>query len=362
MQRRLHFFDFTLLACALLLVGLGSLAIFSASAGGLAFRKQLVFVTVSLAAMTVLALTNFELFDRLAPWIYAGTLALLVAVFVGGAHVRGAQRWLNLGGFQLQPSEFAKLFLTLALASLLAKHQAQITEPLTLLKAFALMGLPALIVFKQPHLGNTLALFAILFGMLFVAGARVSHLALTATLGLLIFAVAWKTDRIKPEQKRRLTAFLNSADVRHRDENWQALQSRVAIGSGGLLGQGHQRGSQNQLGFVPDNHTDFIFAVIGEEHGFVGGALVLGLLTVMLWRMLVILRDTEIVYGALVASGLFVWMAWQVFVNLGMTMQLLPVTGLPLPFVSYGGSSMLSSFMSLGVLQSIAMRRRRMTF
>lgn len=362
MSRRLHYFDFPLLACVLLLVGFGSVALLSASQGGAQFRKHLAFLVLSLVAMVALTLINFELFDRLSLWVYLGTLALLIAVFVAGAHVRGAQRWLSLGGFQLQPSEFAKLFLTLCLASYLSRHQAQLGEPVTVLKAFVLIGVPAAIVFRQPHLGNTLALFGILFGMLFVAGARVSHLALAALIGAVLFALAWRGGLLKDEQKRRLTAFLQAGDARFRNENWQAEQSRVAIGAGGLLGQGHRRGSQNQLGFVPDNRTDFILALIGEEHGFLGAATVVMLLGLLLWRMLVILSQTEVVFGALVAAGLFVGMALQVFVNVGMTLQIMPVTGLPLPFVSYGGSSLLSSFMSIGVLQSIAMRRKRMAF
>ena len=214
-RRLLPYVDIPLLSCAVLLAIIGSVAVFSASHGNAAFfRKQLICVAVSLAAMVVMAFINYDWFDRLSVWVYVVNLLLLLAVFALGRTVRGSQRWFSIGGFQLQASEFAKLFLTLALASLLVRYQTEMSHPLTLLKAFALIALPAFIIFKQPHLGNTLMLVAILFGMLYMAGAKVSHLALAASLGFCCFAVAWKTDSINTAQKKdRKSTRLNSSHI-----------------------------------------------------------------------------------------------------------------------------------------------------
>ncbi|MCS6862130.1 MAG: rod shape-determining protein RodA, partial [Abditibacteriales bacterium] len=294
-------------------------------------------------------------------WIYLVNVLMLVLVLLVGREVKGAQRWIFLGPIQLQPSEFAKVALILTLAAYLHKNYDRIRQPKTVLWGGLHIIVPWLLVFKQPDLGTSLTFIAIWFGMMFVAGARLWHLGAAMLCGVLLFIVAWKTDVIKPYQKERLTAFL-SKEVAPDKEGYHITQAQIAIGAGGLSGQGLFHGSQNRLNFIPEDHTDFIFPVVAEEWGFIGAMLLLCLYLVVLWRGLTIMLTGESLYGVLIAGGIVALLAFHILVNVGMTLKLMPITGVPLPFFSYGGSHLLTFFMAIGILESVAMRRRGMTF
>ncbi len=379
--------DFLLLAAVVLLSGWGCLTIYSAkdyreptkpaaraqftATGGAAeadappttgfAKKQAVWLGVGLCLMVGLMRVDYHLWGMASRWIYLVNFLMLVIVLLVGREVKGAQRWIFLGPIQLQPSEFAKVAIILTLAAYLHKNYERIHHPKTVLWGGLHVLVPWLLIFKQPDLGTSLTFITIWFGMMFVAGARLWHLGAVMLCGVLLFAVAWKTDVIKPYQKERLTAFL-SKEVATDKEGYHITQAQIAIGSGGLSGQGLFRGSQNRLNFIPEDHTDFIFPVVAEEWGLVGSVALLCLYCLMLWRSLTLMLTAESLYGALVAGGIFAMFAFHVFVNVGMTLKLMPITGVPLPFFSYGGSHMLAFLMAIGILESVAMRRQGMTF
>jgi rod shape determining protein RodA len=324
-------------------------------------KKQAVWLVVGLCLMAGLMRVDYHLWGMASRWIYLANVLFLLLVLVVGREVKGAQRWIFLGPVQLQPSEFAKVAIILTLAVFLHKNYERIHQPKTVLWGGAHILLPWLLIFKQPDLGTSLTFIAIWFGMMFVAGARWWHLGTVLLCGILLFAIAWKMDVIKPYQKSRLTAFLNAEAVANK-EGYHITQAQIAIGAGGLHGQGLFRGSQNRLNFIPEDYTDFIFPVVAEEWGFVGSVVLLCLYFVVLWRGLTLMRESESVYGSLVAGGIFSLLAFHIFVNVGMTLRLTPITGVPLPFFSYGGSAMLTFLIAVGILESIAIRRQRMMF
>lgn len=379
--------DFLLLAAVVLLSGWGCLTIYSAkdyreptkmaarapftAAGGAAeadappatsfAKKQAVFLIVGLCLMAGLMRVDYHLWGMASRWIYLVNFLMLLIVLLVGREVQGAQRWIFLGPIQLQPSEFAKIAIILTLAAYLHKNYERIRHLKTVVWGLLHIAGPWLLIFKQPDLGTSLTFIAIWFGMMFVAGARLGHLGAVMLCGVLLFAVAWKTDVIKPYQKERLTAFL-SKDVATDKEGYHITQAQIAIGAGGLSGQGLFRGSQNRLNFIPEDHTDFIFPVVAEEWGLMGAVALLCLYCWMLWRTLTIMLTAESLYGALIAGGIFTLLAFHVLVNVGMTLKLMPITGVPLPFFSYGGSHLLTFLMAIGILESVAMRRQGMTF
>lgn len=378
--------DFLLLAVVVLLSGWGCLTIYSAkdyreptkqvarapftAAGGAGVdappassfaKRQAAFLLIGLGLMVGLMRVDYHLWGMASRWIYLVNFLMLVIVLLVGREVKGAQRWIFLGPIQLQPSEFAKVAIVLTLAAYLHKNQERIRHPKTVLWGGLHVLVPWLLVFKQPDLGTSLTLLAIWFGMMFVAGARLWHLGAVMLCGVLLFVVAWKTGIIKPYQKERLTAFL-SQDVAPDKEGYHITQAQIAIGAGGLSGQGLFHGSQNRLNFIPEDHTDFIFPVVAEEWGLMGSAALLCLYCLMLWRILTLMLTAESLYGVLVAGGLFAMLAFHVFVNVGMTLKLMPITGVPLPFFSYGGSHLLTFLIAIGILESVAMRRQGMTF
>lgn len=327
-----------------------------ALAGGLVIR-QAVFLAAGLCAMALLAWLDYRQVAQAGKAFYLAAVALLGAVLAFGSAGGGAARWLGAGPVRFQPSEFAKVALLVILAAFLARHMERARSLRFLLGALLITAIPALLVFLQPDLGTAIVLLALAFGMAALAGARKLHLALALVLGVLAFAAMWHTGAIKPYQKRRLVTFLNpGADP--LGSGYHILQSKIAIGSGMVFGRGFLAGPQSGLRFVPAQHTDFIFAVVGEELGLVGCAVLLGLYALVLWRMISIARRAEEPLGALLA-GAGAWLVlFQVVMNIGMTVTLLPVTGIPLPFVSYGGSSLVANMMLVGVVLSVGARTR----
>lgn len=322
------------------------------------YRQQLMWFAVGLALYIALAAVDYRLICQWATVWYVLAILSLVLVLVIGVKVYGARRWLGIGKLGVQPAEVAKLAVIVGLAYyLFHRTPEQRKRWRTILGAAALVGVPFVLILVEPDLGSAMTLVPIAIGMLFVAGARVKHLALVALLGLCLTPVAWW--HMKKYQRERLTVFLNP----NRDPlgaGWNLNQSLIAVGSGGVTGKGFLQGTQNLLGYLPRTVTpnDFLFSVIAEEKGFVGGLGVVGLYAVVLWRGLRIAADARDRLGTLLATGVVAMLFFHVFVNIGMTIGLMPVTGVPLPLLSYGGSFVLVSMTALGLLQNIWIHRR----
>jgi rod shape determining protein RodA len=324
--------------------------------------RQLAYAGVGLVLM--FALSRFD-YSRLREWkwgVYGFLIASILLVYGLGFSARGSRRAIEFGFFNFQASELGKLLLVVALAGFAVDRARRLGERETTSRIVLLALIPAMLVVAQPDLGSGLVYLAIVLAVLFVAGTKWTHfaalggLAATAIVVVLLAAPAVGVEVLKPYQVDRLTAFLNpSTDP--ADEGYQIHQSLTAIGSGGKTGRGDQS-TQTKLNFLPEHHTDFIFSVVGEEFGFVGAALVLSLFALMIWRALRILTMSKNFYGALVAGGITAMLMFQVFVNVGMTIGIMPITGIPLPLMSYGGSSVLTTLMAIGLLQSIYAQAR----
>jgi rod shape determining protein RodA len=286
-------------------------------------------------------------------------LISLIAVKIIGHSALGATRWINLGFFQFQPSEFAKIILIIVLAKYFSDHYDQMDRPRYLLISLGYALVPIALVLTQPDLGTALVLGVIWLVMAVVSRVRLVHLGAMVLAGLA--AIPLVVPHLKPYQRARIETFLNpTADPLHSGYN--VVQSTIAVGSGQVFGRGLAAGSQSQLNFLPSQHTDFIFAVLGEKMGFIGGMLVILLFTALLLRAIVIAARASDRFGLLLATGVTAMLLFHVFVNIGMNIGLLPVTGIPLPFISYGGTSLLVSMLALGLLESVAVRRRKIQF
>ena len=365
-RRHIKNFDFTLVLAALAIVAFGCATIYSASSGGGRgtgyVEKQVVFALLGLAAGAILASIDHAIYHRCAGKLYGVTLLALVAVLKLGHESKGAQRWIGIGSFQLQPSEFAKIALIIALAVFFVKRHEEIRGLKAFALSFAYLAVPTLLIFKQPDLGTSLVLLAIWVTMAFVAGTDIRNILLFAGAAAALGLVAWNVPGLmKDYQKARVSSFINPA-ADPLGSGYHVTQSRIAIGSGQILGKGYLRGTQRELRFIPEQHTDFVFTVVGEETGFVGASVLVGLFFLLLWRALNIMAATEDATGRAIAAGIAGMFFFHVFVNIGMTLGIMPVTGVPLPLFSYGGSSMMSNLMAIGLLEGISMRRHRISF
>jgi rod shape determining protein RodA len=349
--------DWVLLGATGALAVYGIVVLVSATHGsadaGAFLRARLLHLGLGIAALVAMAAIDYR---RLAaPWpaIYGGTLVLLASVLVLGEARLGAQRWIVLGPFGgFQPSEAAKLAIVITLARHL--DPVKTVRRLRELAPYVLhVGIPMLLIVRQPDLGTALVLGAILLSMLYIAGARLRVLAGLAAAALAAAPFAWHI--LHDYQRRRLVAFLDPA-ADPLGAGYALIQSRIAVGSGQLLGKGLFAGTQNLLRFIPEQHTDFIFTVVGEELGLVGATVLLALYLIWLWRALEIAAGARDRLGALVATGIATMIAFHVIINIGMTIGLMPVTGIPLPLMSHGGSSLLTTFAAVGLLLSIRAR------
>ena len=286
-------------------------------------------------------------------------LILLILVMLVGQTALGAQRWIALGPISIQPSEFSKLIMIIALAAMLEKRGGKINTITDLAPVAAYVGVPFLLVLKQPDLGTSLVFLAIFFGMVFVAGVRLRLLLGIFGAGLAAMPVLWHF--LKDYQKMRIMVFMDP-NVDPLGAGYHIIQSKIAIGSGMLFGKGLFGGTQSQLNFLPENHTDFIFSVVGEELGFVGCAILLLLYLVVLWRGIRIAQDASDMFGRLLAVGITSMIAFHVLINVGMTMGIMPVTGIPLPLMSYGASSLTTNIMAIAILLNIQLRRQKLLF
>ena len=354
----LRFMDPILLVTSLALTAFGVFAVYVAGSedGDIYALNQVLGFFVGLVGAIPLALVDYRQLRRYLPLIYSFALVTLLAVAIIGDTAKGAQRWIDIGPVQFQPSEFAKLILVVVLAGYFADNRLGETE--TFLKSLGIVALPALLVFAQPDLGTALVLGAMFFVMAFVGGARLYQLGLLVAAAAAAFALALWFEILEEYQVARLTAFLDPVAAGRIDEGYQVFQSKIAIGSGGLTGKGLDAVTLANLGFLPEDHTDFIFSALAERVGFVGGVLLIGLFFVLVWRMLHVATISRDRFGVLIAVGVATIFLFHVFVNIGMTVGLMPVTGIPLPFISYGRSSLVVSVISLGLLQSIVMRAK----
>ncbi len=327
--------------------------------------RQIVFTTVGLCLMLVISRLDYS---RLREWklqIYGLLIAGIMLVFALGSVTKGTRRAIELGFFELQFSELGKILLILALAAVIVDRVRQIGDRQTTATVMLLALIPAVLVISQ-DLGSGMVYISIALVILFVAGTPWTHfaalgaLAATAAAIVLIGAPALGVEVLQPYQQDRLTAFLNPSD-NPADQGYQQIQSQVAIGAGGKTGRGDQA-TQTKLDFLPEHHTDFIFSVVGEEFGFMGTALVLSLFALLIWRALRILTMSKDLFGTLIAAGVLAMLMHQIFVNVGMTIGIMPITGITLPLMSYGGSSVIATFIALGLLQSVHAQARETAF
>jgi rod shape determining protein RodA len=289
--------------------------------------------------------------------IYAASLVLLVLVRSPlGTSVKGSQRWFQLFGFQFAPSEIAKLALIIMLATFLSDLRSGDLTLQEVYRATAIAAVPGVLVFLQPDLGTSIVLVTILVGVLVVAGARARYLGILALTAVVLIFGAFQMGLVRDYQVNRLTSFLDPQNDPLRS-GYNRKQAEIAIGSGGLFGVGYLQGTQTNLDFVPEQHTDFIFTVVGEEFGFAGAFTLLVLFGVLIWRAFRIALLSKDPFGTYVAAGIGSYLAIQMFVNIGMTLGIMPITGIPLPFVSYGGSAFLTNSAAVGLLLNIHMRR-----
>jgi len=324
---------------------------------GTYLKRQGTWTFLGVILVLVFASFDYRFLKVYAGFVYFGTLALLVLVQTPlGSTVKGSQRWFSFLGFQFTPSEWMKLGVILMLAAYLSELRHEELSLQETLRVTAIAGLPMALVFIQPDMGTTIILTAILVGVLIVAGAQPRHLAVLALAALVLMFAAFQLNIIKEYQVKRLTAFLDE-EADPQGAGYNKAQAEIAIGSGGIFGLGYRNGIQTNLDYVPEQHTDFIFTVVGEEFGFLGGMTVLLLFGVLIFRAFRIALLSKDPFGTYVAAGIASMFAVQTFINIGMTMGIMPITGIPLPFVSYGGTSTLSNFVAVGLLLNIHMRR-----
>lgn len=350
-------FDWLLLLAALLLVALGVIEIYSSTVNtkyaGLHIR-QMYWVLLGLFLMMVILMIDYHIIVEHVPWLYLGGILLLVLVLLVGPTISHSKRWLGYGNFLIQPTEIFKIILILTLARYFSERLMRQLTWSDLFQLAILAGIPFALILAQPDLGTALTFLPILGVGMWLAGIRPKMVATLALLVALILPMGWFI--LKPYQRDRLMTFVNSeADPLGR--GYQIKQSKIAVGSGGLLGKGIVKGSQNRLGFVPYRHTDFIFSVVAEEQGFAGVAVALSLFAFIIFRCIHHARTARDRYGVFIVMGVVSLLAFHVLVNAGMVIGFMPVTGIPLPLISSGGSSLLSSFIGLGLVLNVRMRR-----
>jgi rod shape determining protein RodA len=324
-------------------------------------KKQLVNIAIGVVLAVMVTATDHRWVRIMAPLVYVFSVAGLLMVLVMGSTINGSRSWIEAGGMSIQPSEFAKLAVVIGMALWVAERtegslRTREVGNRDVAGMLLIAGVPAGLIMLQPDLGTMLVLSATVFGVIAVSGARRSWLSGLAVVGVTASFLAVTLGVLKSYQIDRFMAFTNPM-LDPRGAGYNTTQARIAIGNGGMFGQGLFQGSQTRSGFVPEQHTDFIFTVAGEELGLVGSAVLIALLGLVLWRALSIAAHADDLFGRLAAAGIACWFGFQAFQNIGMCLGIMPVTGVPLPLVSYGGSSMFASLMALGLLQNIHLRR-----
>jgi rod shape determining protein RodA len=360
--------DWLLVGSAGLILTIGTMLVWSAtSSNDLLTRgdstaylhKHLVNIVIGLVLAAAVMATDHRWVRIVTPLVYVASIVGLLLVLVMGTTINGSRSWLMLGGLSIQPAEFAKLAVVIGMAMIIAERTENARKRQVGMVDVGLLGviagIPALLIILQPDLGTMLVLSATVFGVLAVAGVPRRWLVSLFVAGVSVAVVAVSLGLLKQYQINRFMAFTNPG-LDPRGAGYNTTQARIAIGNGGLFGQGLFDGSQTRSRFVPEQHTDFIFTVAGEELGLIGAGVLILLFAVVLWRALHISVHADDMFGRVAAAGIACWFAFQTFQNVGMCLGIMPVTGVPLPLVSYGGSSMFASMMALGLLLNIAMR------
>jgi rod shape determining protein RodA len=357
-----------LVTAGLVLVGL--FAIYSATSQTLRqdgldplsrVNKQLVTAILGFILLLLIATFDYRFLKVYAGFIYGATLIMLLMLQIPGvaASASGTSNYINIPGvslLQISPSEFAKIGLLVMLSAMLSELRTPVPQLQDVVRILMVAGLTMGLVFINVEIGTTIVLMAITVGVLVVAGTRARHLIALALGALLLIGLAFQLNVIEDYQVDRLTSFIDSTNA-SADARYNLEQSEIAVGSGGMFGRGYLHGTQTALDYVPEQHTDFIFTVIGEEFGFVGSTVVLSLFALLLWRAIRIAYLSKDAFGTYLATGVASMFAIQMFVNVGMVIGIMPITGIPLPFLSYGGTAMLVNFVAVGILLNVHMRR-----
>lgn len=351
-------FDWFLFGLVLLISGVGVVQIYSASLTnaklGTMHDRQLVWLVVGTVAMFILSAIDYHKLFENVHWAYIVMMLFLIAVPLIGVTALGAKRWIRMPWGLFQPSEWMKLVLLIALAQYASTLNPRNVTWTDVAKAGAMVLIPFAFVLKQPDLGTSLTYLPALILLMFLSGMKTKHIAIIAVAGALAAPLAW--NHLKPYQKARLTSFLDP-EADPKGSGYQVQQSKIAVGSGGIWGKGTAKGSQTQGNFLPVTHTDFIFAAFAEEHGFVGAVLILLLYFVLLMRLIQNAQTAGDRAGTMFVMGVVAVLTFHILVNIGMVLGMMPVTGIPLPLMSYGGSSMMFTFLALGIVMNIRMRR-----
>lgn len=365
--------DWWLMAAVGGLMIISPLVIWSATRNGQAdggaggstyFVKQLINIAVGLVLMVVAMRTDYRTIRLLTPIVYLGSLAGLIAVLVIGTNVNGHKAWIQFGPISIQPAEFAKLAVVVSMALVIAERterRGRTTHAVSWTDVAAMLALvlpPALLIILQPDLGTEIVLGITVFGVLAIAGTPGKWLGAMAAATLVGIVVIVQAHVLKQYQLNRFMAFTNP-NLDRQGAGFNVQQAKIAIGDGGWFGQGLFHGQVTRSGLVPEQHTDFVFTVVGEELGLIGALAVVGLLGIILWRCLVIARNSPDLFGRVCAAGFATWFGFEAFENAGMCLGIMPVTGVPLPFVSYGGSAMFSCLAAVGLLQNFHRRAAR---
>ena len=348
-----------MLAAIFLLLAIGFLALYSLSFNGADldltnFKKQLASSIIGLTALFFLAFYDYRAFNGNSTKLYFGVLILLLLVMLWGKTIRGTTGWIGVGSFHIQPVELAKLILIIFLASFITKKRSRLSIVARIITSIVLTFIPVFLILKQPDFGSAVIIVGVWAIMLLVSGINKKSIAVLSLIGIISAFSGWFI--LKDYQKERLVNFINPYED-PRGSGYNVIQSIVAVGSGGMFGKGLGHGSQSQLNFLPERHTDFIFAVIAEELGFLGAGVVFSLFGIIFWRMKRIALSAKDNFGYLLSIGIVVMLFLQVLINSGMNIGVMPVTGVPLPFLSYGGSSLVIVLASVGIMQSIYLRR-----
>ena len=356
-RRLIKNFDFGLMILCLILGFIGIISIYSAthfSSETDPYLRQMMWLGLGVIIMICLTFFNYRLLWEWGWVIYAFSIILLIGVLIFGRQALGAQRWFKIGSFSFQPSEFAKLAFIILLARYLSPEgiEKKLTRFTNLFIPVVLLGVPFFLIMSQPDLGTALVFIFIFFGMLYFAGVRIKHLIMLLVISLGISPLGWFL--LKDYQKARVMAFFDPT----RDplsSGYHIIQSKITIGSGRFFGKGFLKGSQTQLRFLPKQHTDFIFSVVGEEFGFIGVFILILLYFLLIYRAMKA-ASTRDMFGRLLVAGIICGLTFQILVNIGMGIGLAPVTGLPLPLLSYGGSSLIFTLIGIGIILNVRMR------
>jgi rod shape determining protein RodA len=360
-DRRLFIhFDWALLGMVLLIASIGILNLYSVTSNGETvgtslYLKQILWLVIGLAALLVIAFVEYRYYTDFAYIVYVTAVVLLIVVLGYGIITSGAQRWVRVGTLKFQPSEFVKISLVLALAKFFQKSPGREGYSLRdLVFPFFLLFLPMILILKQPDLGTAIILLLVFLSILIFVKVRWSSLITLGVMGAALVPLVWRF--LKDYQKRRIITFFNP-DLDPLGAGYHLIQSKIAVGSGGIFGKGFMKGTQCKLGFLPEQHTDFIFSALGEEWGLVGCIVVVGLyFLLILWGLRIAIGSKDR-FGAILSFGVVAMLFWHTFINIAMVLGLMPVVGIPLPLLSYGGSFLLSTLVGIGLLLNVSMRR-----